>query len=173
MRMVVTIYSRHPLWWATSGPTSNPMGKSGSSAGLGLTQTPNQVPSLPKDDLHHPTIKLLMDPYLRHYNNFVNFPEILTLSGKLMRDLTTLPQYCQPTGQPFLYWNSGLGECFWGVGCKFYKGHLKIKKGEATDAFAAAVSECISKGVLYYTNLPAEASSPRNKHKGGRGTQEP
>ena len=43
------------------------------------------------------------------------------------------------------------------------------KKGEATDAFADAVSKCISKGVCYYTNLPARASSPRNKRKGGGG----
>jgi hypothetical protein len=48
--------------------------------------------------------------------------------------------------------------------CKFYKGHLK--KMEATDAFAAAISECISKAVLYYTNLPAGASSSCNKRKG-------
>ena len=41
------------------------------------------------------------------------------------------------------------------------------------DAFADAVSECISKWVLYYTNLPAGAGSPRNKHKGGEGTLEP
>ncbi len=51
------------------------------------------------------------------------------------------------------------------------KGHLK--KGEATDAFADAISECISKGVVYYTNLPAGASSPWNKWKGRGAPQEP
>ncbi len=98
--------------------------------------------------------------------------EILTLSGKRMTDLPSLPQYCHPTGQPFLCWNSILGKCFRGAWCKYSKGHLK--KGDATDTFANAVSECISKGVVYYyTNLTAGASSPRNKRKGGGAPQEP
>jgi hypothetical protein len=50
-------------------------------------------------------------------------------------------------------------------------GHLK--KGESTDAFADAVSDCISKGILYYTNLPANASLPWNKRKGEGAPQEP
>jgi hypothetical protein len=50
-------------------------------------------------------------------------------------------------------------------------GHLK--KGEATDVFANAISECISKGVGYYTNLPAGASSPQYKRKGRGQLQKP
>ncbi len=111
-----------------------------------------------------------MDPYLKHYNNIVIFLEILTSSGKWITDLPTLPQYCLPLGQPFLCWNSVLGKCFQGLWCKYYKGHLR--KGDATDTFAATISECINKGVLYYTNLPAGAGSPRNKRKGWEGTQE-
>jgi hypothetical protein len=88
-----------------------------------------------------------------------------------MSDLPSLPQYCQPTGQPFLCWNSTLGKCFRGARCKYSKDHLK--KGDATDAFADTVSECISKGVLYYTNLPAGASSPRYKRKGKGAIPEP
>jgi hypothetical protein len=113
-----------------------------------------------------------MDPYLRCYNNFDNLSEVLTSSGNwITEDLPTLHQYCQPMVQPFLCWNSVLGNCFRGMQCKYYTGHLK--KGEAKDAFAVAISECISKRVLYYTSLPARASSPHNKCKGGGGTQEP
>ncbi len=108
-----------------------------------------------------------MNPYLKRYNNFLNLLEILTSLGKWMMDLPFLPQYYQPTDQPFLCWNSVLGKCFWCTQCKYSKGHLK--KGEATDAFANAVSKCISKGVFYYTNLPVGASSPRYKQKGRRG----
>jgi hypothetical protein len=91
-----------------------------------------------------------------------------------MTDIPSLPQYCHPTGQPFLCWNSILGKCFQGARCRYLKGHLK--KGEATDTFANTVSECISKGVGYNTNLPAGASSPQNKQKdggGGGAPQEP
>ena len=51
------------------------------------------------EDTRHPKIKLLMDPYLKRYNNYVNIPEILTASGKRMSDLPTLPKYCHPMGQ--------------------------------------------------------------------------
>ncbi len=108
-----------------------------------------------------------MDPYLKRYNNFVGLLEILMSPGKHLTDRPTLPQYCHPTGQLFLCWNSVLGKCFQGPRCKFSWGH--VKKGEATDAFADAISECISKGVLYYTNLPAKDGYPRNKQKGGVG----
>ncbi len=47
--------------------------------------------------------------------------------------------------------------------------HAHIKKGDAMDEFADAVIDCIGKGVLYYTNLPAGAGSPNNKRKGGTG----
>ena len=84
-------------------------------------------------DTRHLKIKLLMDPYLKRYNNYVNIPEILTASGKRMSDLPTLPQYCHPTGQSFLCWNGVLGRCFRGPRCRFARGH--IKKGESTKAF--------------------------------------
>jgi hypothetical protein len=105
-----------------------------------------------------------MDPYLKKYNNFVNLSEILTLSSKRMTDLSTLPKYCHPTGQPFICWNSVLGKCFRGSWCKFSWGHLS--NGDATDEFADAVNDCIVKGVLYYTNLPVGAGSQNNKRKG-------
>jgi hypothetical protein len=34
------------------------------------------------------------------------------------------------------------------------------------DEFAEAITDCIGKGVLYYTNLPAGEGSPSNKCKG-------
>jgi hypothetical protein len=105
-----------------------------------------------------------MDPYLRKYNNFVSLFNIFTLLGKRLTDLPTLPQHCHPTGQLFLCWNSVLGKCFQGLRCKFSWGH--VKKGDAMDAFADAVSNCISKGVRYYINLPAREGFPGNKHKG-------
>jgi hypothetical protein len=132
---------------------------------------PRPAPSTPKEDRQHPKIKLLMDQYLKRYNNFLNLLEILTSLGKRMMDLPSLPQYCQPTGQPFLCWNSVLGKCFRGARCKYLKGHLK--KGEATDAFVDAISECTSTGVVYYTNLSTGASSPRYKWKSGGATPEP
>jgi hypothetical protein len=71
-----------------------------------LATAPRLAPSTPKEDTRHPKIKLLMDPYLKQYNNFLNLLEILTSLGKGMTDLPSLPQYCQPTGQLFLCWNS-------------------------------------------------------------------
>ena len=125
---------------------------------------------LGQEDIHHPTIKLLMDPYLKRYNNFVNIADILTASGKGMTDLPTLPKYCYTTGQSFLCWKSVLGKCYRCPWCKFSRGH--VKKGDPTDAFAGGVTNVISKGALHYTNLPAGeggGSSPHNKRKGGGG----
>jgi hypothetical protein len=114
-----------------------------------------------------------MDPYLKRYNNYVNLSEILTSSGKRMTDLPTLPQYCSAKGDSFICWNSVLGTCFQGRRCRYAKGH--VKQGEATDAFADAALDCVSKGVLYYTNLPpGSLDSPRNKRKpGGEGSGTP
>ncbi len=84
-----------------------------------------------------------------------------------MMDLPTLPKYCHPLGQLFLCWNSVLGKCFRGLRGKFSQGH--VKNGDVMEAFANAISNCISKGVLYYTNLPAGEGSPSNKRKGGGG----
>jgi hypothetical protein len=166
--MVVSFSCRFPLQCATSGPTSNPLGKPGSCTSPSPIALPGTIPA--KEDTRHPKIKLLMDPYLERYNSILNLSQTLTLSGNRMTDLPSLPQYCQPTGQPFLCWNSVLGKCFRGAWCKYSKGHLK--KGDATDAFAEALFECISKGVLYYTNLPTGASSPRYKRIGGGATSE-
>ena len=121
------------------------------------------------EDTRHLKIKLLMDPYLKRYNNYVNIPEILTASGKRMSDLPTLPKYCHPTGQSFLCWNAVLGRCFRGPRCRFVRGHPK--KGESTEAFADSVTDVISKGVLHYINLPvgegSDGGSPKNTRKGG------
>jgi hypothetical protein len=103
-----------------------------------------------------------MDPYLKRYNNFASIVDLLMASGKHMMDLPTLPKYCHPTGQSFLCWNSVLGKCFCGPWCKFARGH--VNRGDSTDV--------ISKGVHYYTNLPAGVAgggSPCNKRKGGGG----
>ena len=130
-----------------------------------LTGPPTPRPG--QEDIHHPKIKLLMDPYLKRYNNFVSIADILTTSGKRMTDLPTLPEYCHPTGHMFLCWDSVLGKCFHGPRCKFSRGHMK--KGDFTDAFADGVTDVISKGVIYYTNLPAReggGGSPHNKCKG-------
>ena len=126
-----------------------------------------------QEDIRHPKIKLLMDPYLKRYNNYVNIPKILTASGKRMSDLPTLPKYCHPSGQSFLCWNCVLGRCFHGPRCRFARGH--IKKGESTDSFADSVTDVIIKGVLHYTNLPigeGGIGSPKNKQK-GRGVGAP
>ena len=134
--------------------------------------TPGATPYLGPDTgptARHLKIKLLMDPYLKRYNNYVNIPEILTASGKRMSDLPTLPQYCHPTGQSFLCWNGVLGRCFRGPRCRFARGH--IKKGESTEAFADSVTDGVSKGVLHFINLPlgegGDGGSPKNKRKGG------
>jgi hypothetical protein len=85
-----------------------------------------------------------------------------------MTDLQTLPQYCLPTGHPFICWNSVLAKCYRSPRCRFARGHLK--RGEATDAFAGAVADITKKGVAYYTNLTVGSGSPSGKLKaGGRG----
>jgi hypothetical protein len=144
-----------PAQWTALAPT--------------LAPTTLTKPTQPKEDICHPKIKLLMDLYLKWYNNFVGLSDILTACGKSLMDLPTLPQYCHPTGQSFLRWNSVLGKCFCGLQCKNSKGHAK--KGDVTDTFADAVSDCISKGVLCYANLP-EGESPLSKRcRGGRGIE--
>jgi hypothetical protein len=60
-----------------------------------------------------------MNLYLQWYNNVLNQSEILTLSRKRMTDLPSLPQYCLPTGNPFIYWNSVLAKCYQGPMCRF------------------------------------------------------
>ncbi len=142
-----------PAQWPTPAPAP------------GLT-APTKPPQT-KEDIHHPQIKLLMDPYLKRHNNFIGLLEILTACRKCLTDLPTLPQYCHPTGQSFLCWNSMLGKCFRGSQCKYSKGRAKI--GNFTNAFADAVSDCISKGVLYYGNLPEGEGSPNRKHRRGGG----
>jgi hypothetical protein len=103
-----------PTWWEPAPALPPPL-------------TGGPPPGRPgQEDIRHPKIKQLMDPYLKRYNNYVNVAEILTASGKRMTDLpSTLPQYCHPTGQSFLCWNSALGKCFRGPRCKFSRGHLK------------------------------------------------
>ncbi len=71
-------------------------------------------PAPAKEDVRHAKIKVLMNPYLKGYNNFVSMSDILTLSSKRMPDLPTLQKYCHPTNQSCLCWNSVLGRCFWG-----------------------------------------------------------
>jgi hypothetical protein len=143
-----------PTHWAIWAPVLSPT-------------VPTTPPTQTKEDIRHPKIKLLMDLYLKKYNNFVNLLDILTLLGKQMTDLPTLLKYCHPSGQLFLCWNSVLGKCFRGSRCKFSWGHLK--RGDVTEAFADAISDCISKGVLYCTNLPAGEDYPSNKRKDGVG----
>jgi hypothetical protein len=85
-----------------------------------------------------------------------------------MTDLPTLPQYCSAKGDSFICWNSVLGTCLRGRRCQFARGH--VKQGDATDSFADATLDCVSKGVLYYTNLPPGSSeSPSSKRKWGGG----
>ncbi len=148
-----------PTWFPTLAPPPTPPGGP-KPPGRGAYK-----------DTRHPKIKLLMDPYLKRYNNYINIPEILTASGKRMSDLPTLPKYCHPTGQSFLCWNGVLGRCFRRPRCRYARGHLK--KGESTEAFADGVTDVIGKGVLHFTHLPAGeggyGSSPKNKHKGGGG----
>jgi hypothetical protein len=112
-----------------------------------------------------------MDPFLLKYNNVLNLLDILTSSGKQMKDLPTLPQYCLPIGHPFICWNSVLAKCYRGPRYRFARGHLK--SGEAIDAFAGAVADVIKKGVAYYTNLTVGSVSPSGKQKAGGGGQNP
>jgi hypothetical protein len=72
-----------------------------------------------KEDTCHPKIRALMDPYLQRYSNVLNLSEILTSSGKRMTDLPSLPQYCLPTGNPFICWNSVLAKCCGAPGAGF------------------------------------------------------
>jgi hypothetical protein len=135
------------------------------------------VPSTParaqskKEYTYHPKLCVLMDPYLLQYNNVLNLLDILTLFRMRMTDLPTLPQYCLPTGTPFICWNSVLAKCYWAPRCRFPQGH--VQKGEATDTFDGAVSDVIKKGVAYYTNLPAGSGSPSGNQNAGGGSQNP
>ncbi len=142
-----------PAGWSTS--PKNQQGQQGS---------PKKAPL---EDVRHPTIRLLMDPYLARYNNYINLSAILTAANKRMTDLLSLPNYCTPTGASCICWYTVLGQCFRGKRCKYYKGH--VKKNDFTEEFANAVSNCISKGVLYYTELPQGAGSPDGKRKASEG----
>jgi hypothetical protein len=130
----------------------------------GLPGSPNKAPP---EDIHHPKIKTLMDPYLARYNNYINLLAILTAANKRVTDLPSLPNYCIPTGASFICWNTVLGRCFREKRCKYYKGH--VQKNDLTDEFADAVNDCIGKGVLYYTEVPQGAGSPDGKRKATEG----
>jgi hypothetical protein len=143
-----------PAGWPMS--PSKPPGQQGS---------PKQA--APKD-IRLQKIRLLMDPCLLKYNDCIDLLAILTSSGKRMGDLPLLPQYCTPMGTPLLCWNNVLGHCFRGKRCKFFKGH--IRKGDVMDEFAGNVVGCISKGVVYYTGLPQEGTSPGEKQKSVKAT---
>jgi len=62
-----------------------------------------------QEDTRHPKIKLLMDPYLKRYNNYVNIPEILTASGKRMSELPPFQNTATQLANP-----SFVGIAFWG-----------------------------------------------------------
>lgn len=116
----------------------------------------------PPEDIRHPKIKALMDPYLLKYNNYINLGEILSASNKRISDLPGIQGYTTPTGSSCICWNSVLGRCFRGRRCRYSKGH--VQKGDMTEKFADAVTDCIGKGVLYYTDLP-QGGSPDGKRK--------
>ncbi len=130
----------------------------------GLPGSPKKAP---REDVRHPKIKTLMDPYLARYNNYINLSAILTAANKQITDLPSLPNYCTPTGASFICWNTVLGRCFRGERCKYYKGH--VQKNDLMDEFADAVNNCIGKGVLYYTEVPQGAGSPDGKRKATEG----
>jgi len=115
-----------------------------------------------QEDIRHPKIKALMDPYLAKYNNYINLSDILTASGKRITDLPGLEGYTNPSGSSCICWNTVLGKCFKGKRCRYYKGH--VRKADITDGFAEAVTDCIGKGVVYYTDLP-KGGSPEGKRK--------
>jgi hypothetical protein len=71
-----------------------------------------------------PKKKLLMDPYLKRYNNYVNIPEILTASGKRMsppHPSKILP----PNGPIFLVLECRFGEMFPGTSVQVCPGPSK------------------------------------------------
>jgi hypothetical protein len=65
-----------------------------------------------QEDIHHPKIRAFMELYLAKYNNYIDLSRILNASGKTMRDMPLLPQYCTPMSLPMICWNSFLGQCF-------------------------------------------------------------
>ena len=73
----------------------------GTPVGQPPPYAPPISPAPAKENVGHTKIKVLMDPYLKGYNNFVFMSDILTALGKRMLDLPTLQKYCHPTGQSF------------------------------------------------------------------------
>ena len=112
------------------------------------------------EDIRHPKIKAMMDPYLAKNNNYINLSGILTASNKRITDLPTLPSYTTLTGSLGICWNTILGRCFKGKRCRYNKGH--VQKADMTDEFADAVTNCIRKGALYYPDL-TQGGSPDKK----------
>jgi hypothetical protein len=120
----------------------------------------NRERKSPPEDIRHSKIKAIMDPYLAKYNNYINISEILTASNKRFTNLPTLPSYTTPTGSSCICWNTILGRCFKGRRCRYIKGH--VQKADVMDEFAEAVTNCIGKGLLYYSNL-SQGGSPDKK----------
>jgi hypothetical protein len=144
------------------GPATNSLGNTAPGAKPCCT---HNTTTLTKEDTRHLKIKLLMDPYLKKYINFVNLSDILTLLGIGMTDLPTLPKYCHLLGQLFLCWNSVLGKCFRGSRCKFSRGHAK--RGDGAEAFANAVSASEKVSCIIPTFLPRRAPPATNARAGG------
>jgi len=116
-----------------------------------------------QEDTRHPKIKLLIDPYLKRYNNYMNIPEILTPHPSKI-----LPPNCPI----LLVLELRVGKMLPRTSVQVCPG--PFKKGESRDSFADSVTDVISKGVLHYINLPVGEGgdgSPKNKRKGrGVGT---
>ena len=150
-----------PAGWTTSPPNQQQQGQRGQG---------KAARGAPQEDIRHPKIKSLMDPYLARYNNHISLSKILNAAGKTMKDLPTLPNYCTPTGTSYLCWNSVLGKCFRGKRCRYSRGH--IRKADFTKEFATSVSDVISKGVLFFTANPQGPPSPPGKRKAAEGSDE-
>ncbi len=54
--------------------------------------------ALNKERRPPPKNRLLIDPYLSRYNNYIDLSAILTASRKRIGDLPSMPQHCTPTG---------------------------------------------------------------------------
>ncbi len=122
-----------PQNWANPIPTGPPPAQwpAPAPAPAPAPGGPVKEPTPPREDIRHPKIKALMDPYLRKYNNQINLIGILNVSGKCMTDLPTLDKYCTPTGMSYICWNSVLGKCYCNKQCTYPRGH--IVKGDMTD----------------------------------------
>ena len=101
------------------------------------------------DDTRHPKIIAMMNPYITKFGTNVYVGELLNMGGMQITGLQVpmRTRFALSDGsKTFLCWNTVLGKCKFGKGCKFKQNHPG--KNELSDEFATLVITTLQAAVV-------------------------